>query len=283
MSVVKIEKRKLHGVSDAIWRAIDIIEGNFFGDLTHDSMHGKVAGDKSTMWIFTFPMYQNAQIALVMNKTKLTMYIRAMSVDGRDMVMALTDQAEIEKRYINPKEGVHSALLGKHARFLNPSSDNPLLRIVPKDASFKSILSTYLGGNFGVGLEANRKGVDSGGVQSFDDLMADFNGAVERSLGSAPEDRRRRLDGADPVPKRIAVTSTVFLRNPDVVAEVLLRAKGICESCGAPAPFNRASDGTPYLEVHHILSLAKNGEDSVENAEALCPNCHRQKHFGMAS
>ena len=40
-------------------------------------------------------------------------------------------------------------------------------------------------------------------------------------------------------------------------------------------------DGTPYLEVHHKIPLAKDGEDTIENAEALCPNCHREKHFGI--
>ncbi|OOL15317.1 hypothetical protein BXQ27_32765, partial [Klebsiella aerogenes] len=27
--------------------------------------------------------------------------------------------------------------------------------------------------------------------------------------------------------------------------------------------------------------LSNGGEDSVENAIALCPNCHRQAHFGV--
>ena len=44
--------------------------------------------------------------------------------------------------------------------------------------------------------------------------------------------------------------------------------------------FNRKKDNTPYLEVHHIIRLADDGDDSVENAIALCPNCHREAHFG---
>jgi 5-methylcytosine-specific restriction endonuclease McrA len=39
-------------------------------------------------------------------------------------------------------------------------------------------------------------------------------------------------------------------------------------------------DGAYYLEVHHIIPLSENGEDSVDNAIALCPNCHRQEHYG---
>ncbi|NWJ82977.1 HNH endonuclease, partial [Enterobacter sp. SECR19-1250] len=55
--------------------------------------------------------------------------------------------------------------------------------------------------------------------------------------------------------------------------------KGKCQSCKRDAPFLK-EDGTPFLEVHHIEWLSKGGEDSVENAIALCPNCHRQAHYG---
>ncbi|WP_240698763.1 MULTISPECIES: HNH endonuclease [Vibrio] len=64
------------------------------------------------------------------------------------------------------------------------------------------------------------------------------------------------------------------------MAEVLLRAKGTCERCKSPAPFTRKSHQTPYLEVHHIIRLADGGKDTIENTLALCPNCHRELHFG---
>jgi len=76
------------------------------------------------------------------------------------------------------------------------------------------------------------------------------------------------------------VTTRVYKRSPYVVAEVLLRANGKCQSCNRDAPFVK-EDGTPFLEVHHIEWLSKGGEDSVENAIALCPNCHRQAHYGV--
>jgi 5-methylcytosine-specific restriction protein A len=85
----------------------------------------------------------------------------------------------------------------------------------------------------------------------------------------------------NPIPKKVYTVVEQFDRNSDVIAEVLLRANGICECCKKPAPFIRAKDGTPYLEVHHKIPLAKGGEDTIENAEALCPNCHREKHFGI--
>ena len=44
--------------------------------------------------------------------------------------------------------------------------------------------------------------------------------------------------------------------------------------------FNKKKDSSPYLEVHHIHLLAEGGDDSVDNARALCPNCHRKAHHG---
>jgi 5-methylcytosine-specific restriction protein A len=65
-----------------------------------------------------------------------------------------------------------------------------------------------------------------------------------------------------------------------VIVEVLKRANGICENCHNPAPFIRKKDNSPYLEVHHKIHLSNKGEDSVENAIAVCPNCQRELHFG---
>lgn len=100
-----------------------------------------------------------------------------------------------------------------------------------------------------------------------------------RKLDNA--DRKIYLENRDSyIPERVERTSNEFKRNPHVIAEILERAKGICEKCGKPAPFNRVSDGTPYLEVHHKIWLADGGEDTVDNTIAVCPNCHRQLHFG---
>lgn len=59
-----------------------------------------------------------------------------------------------------------------------------------------------------------------------------------------------------------------------------LRANGLCESCGTPAPFV-GIDKTPFLEVHHLIRLADEGPDEPQNVCALCPNCHRHAHFGV--
>ena len=104
---------------------------------------------------------------------------------------------------------------------------------------------------------------------------------VRKSLKDTPSERANRLAKAGRTPKTMTVTSVVYDRNPDVVAQVLFDANGHCQECGQKAPFIRRSDKTPYLEVHHRKQLANGGEDTVANAIALCPNCHREEHYGI--
>jgi 5-methylcytosine-specific restriction protein A len=80
-------------------------------------------------------------------------------------------------------------------------------------------------------------------------------------------------------PERVDTSTSRFRRDPEVIAWVLRRANGTCEACTQSAPFAR-TDGTPYLEVHHLRQLAEGGPDIVENAIAACPNCHRRLHAG---
>ncbi len=117
-------------------------------------------------------------------------------------------------------------------------------------------------------------------AESAAQIEAAFRLAIRNALSVDPETRRSRLAQAPRKPEVRAATVVVFNRNADVVAEALLRSHGKCELCGEPAPFIRASDGTPYLEVQHRIRLADGGDDTVENAVAVCPNCHRRQHFG---
>jgi len=109
----------------------------------------------------------------------------------------------------------------------------------------------------------------------------DFERQIQKSLKDGDEIRRKRLENAPKKPESVQIVQTVFKRNPDVAAEAMKRANGFCEACGKPAPFISASKGIPYLEIHHKVFLADGGEDTVDNAVALCPNCHRKMHFGV--
>ena len=104
--------------------------------------------------------------------------------------------------------------------------------------------------------------------------------ALADAAGLPDDMLRERLARANKIPRKVQVLSVEYRRNPDVIVAVLQRASGICERCERVAPFLRASDGTPYLETHHRIPLSDGGEDSIENAIALCPNCHRELHHG---
>lgn len=97
--------------------------------------------------------------------------------------------------------------------------------------------------------------------------------------------RRARVLLRDPLPypkgsarpRGVVVGRVAFERRADVKAWVLRESAGRCELCLAEAPFVDAW-GEPFLEVHHVVQLAHGGPDVVDNAVALCPNCHRRMH-----
>lgn len=78
--------------------------------------------------------------------------------------------------------------------------------------------------------------------------------------------------------KKRSVKTNVYERNADVAAYVKVRANGKCDLCEEKAPF-ADKHGNPYLEEHHVKRLADGGADTIDNAVALCPNCHRKMHI----
>jgi 5-methylcytosine-specific restriction protein A len=134
------------------------------------------------------------------------------------------------------------------------------------------------------GLKELTQFIEKHNLTSFDfetvKKQTEFEAAVTAALNDTESERKERLNKANPEPEKVWRKVAAYVRNPDVVADVLHHAAGTCQSCGKVAPFNRSSNGTPYLEVHHIKPLSQGGDDTVANAIALCPNCHRKKHFG---
>ena len=114
-------------------------------------------------------------------------------------------------------------------------------------------------------------------------LLEDEAWKISKAKKLSIQKRRELLAKSDPKPTKTVVSQVIFNRNQYVIAEVLDRANGICEKCHKPAPFNKDKDNLPYLEVHHKIPLAENGNDTVENAIGLCPNCHRQAHYGKTT
>ncbi|WP_206483264.1 HNH endonuclease [Thalassotalea sp. G2M2-11] len=96
--------------------------------------------------------------------------------------------------------------------------------------------------------------------------------SLKKGIKSPPEGNQSPGTSSSPV--------TQFVRDPAVVAWVLNVAQKNCECCKQKAPFEK-DDGSPFLEVHHVLRLADGGPDVISNAVALCPNCHRELHYGV--
>ncbi|HEV2914358.1 MAG TPA: HNH endonuclease [Pyrinomonadaceae bacterium] len=104
--------------------------------------------------------------------------------------------------------------------------------------------------------------------------------STRQSLGEL----RRRAYAASSTPAEKDLRQTLrryYERSEEVRAYVLARAAGTCESCGKPAPFKRL-DGLPYLEPHHTRRVSDGGLDHPRWVAGICPNCHKEIHYGMS-
>lgn len=89
--------------------------------------------------------------------------------------------------------------------------------------------------------------------------------------------QKKIVMGANPVNAYSKTTINTYIRDKYISEFTKKRAKGICQLCNKPAPFEK--NGQPYLESHHVIWLADGGEDSLDNTVALCPNCHKKMHI----
>jgi 5-methylcytosine-specific restriction protein A len=96
-----------------------------------------------------------------------------------------------------------------------------------------------------------------------------------RQLSTA--ELRARAQRARTTPATRVTQTSTYVRDVAVAEYVKRLADGVCDLCDMPAPFKNARN-EGYLECHHIVWLAKGGQDTVANTVALCPNCHRKMH-----
>ena len=131
------------------------------------------------------------------------------------------------------------------------------------------------------------KNVGSNVFREIEEIIADLENNLPNEYASFQNDVinslkniKKEPPSGSKKPKKSQSSSTKYVRDPEVVAWILNFANGICECCKKPAPFNK-EDGTSFLEVHHLKQLADGGSDTTTNAIAVCPNCHRELHFGV--
>lgn len=110
--------------------------------------------------------------------------------------------------------------------------------------------------------------------------VANFKALISnQEIVTLPDDDLERItEKKERKPRTVVIETTAFVRDPLVTEYVKRRANGYCDLCSEKAPFLDAQ-GRAYLECHHIAWLANGGFDTVDNACALCPNCHRKMHI----
>jgi 5-methylcytosine-specific restriction endonuclease McrA len=115
------------------------------------------------------------------------------------------------------------------------------------------------------------------------DFSSALNPAESVAKRATEQTQQRLIERAKKVtgkPARKVVSRNDFTRSPVVVMGAIARANGSCEMPECTALLFDKDDDSPYLEVHHIVTLAEGGDDTLLNAAALCPRCHRELHFG---
>jgi 5-methylcytosine-specific restriction endonuclease McrA len=95
-----------------------------------------------------------------------------------------------------------------------------------------------------------------------------------------PKHLLNRAQSAAKVPTRKSVETATYERNPAIVAYVQKRSGYKCEVDSCDYEGFEKEDGSKFIEVHHLKQLSDGGEDSISNAAAVCPNCHRLLHYG---
>lgn len=92
------------------------------------------------------------------------------------------------------------------------------------------------------------------------------------------EELRRRIKSTGDKVSRRQVVGNKYDSSEEIKELAKRKANGKCVLCNNDAPF-RDKHGLPFLEGHHIISLASGGPDTEGNVVALCPNCHRKMHI----
>ena len=114
-------------------------------------------------------------------------------------------------------------------------------------------------------------------VYNYNDISKNEQRKVKEVRKQSVEDIKEKAKIASTQETTIKEVKTVHRdRNLYVSEHTKLRAKGKCDLCGCNAPFEH--QGIPYLESHHVVTLADNGPDAIYNTVAICPNCHRRVH-----
>lgn len=120
---------------------------------------------------------------------------------------------------------------------------------------------------------------------------AGFNNYYKFASGEMFADMRHQIVEMDieiPVAGKNNVNQTIWKRS-SVIKNQAMKATGFqCEVNSAHKTFVAKSNGRPYMEGHHAISLKFQGMfskslDVYANIVCLCRMCHRFLHYGLDS
>ncbi len=95
----------------------------------------------------------------------------------------------------------------------------------------------------------------------------------------APEkEELKAIDISSEAPRRKEYLIETYVRNVTWARKARDTFGCFCMFDSCKNSFLR-EDGSPYIEVHHIVPLYEGGEDSLPNLSVLCAHHHKMAHF----
>ncbi len=93
--------------------------------------------------------------------------------------------------------------------------------------------------------------------------------------------KRRAIANGKKNPRYYDAQQRIYERSIEVIEFCRMRAKYQCEieKCDY-TPFVKFETDEVYIETHHINPLSEKGEDTIDNVGCLCPNHHKEIHYG---
>lgn len=115
------------------------------------------------------------------------------------------------------------------------------------------------------------------GLLSFLDQRGTYTlRGVEILKGELEDEKVLEVSQARPEKREYLIET--YARNKGWVAEAKNQFGVYCMCFHCKNTFNKP-DGSPYIEVHHIIPMAEGGEDGLWNLAVLCAHHHRMAHF----
>lgn len=179
--------------------------------------------------------------------------------------------------YSNPDDGRESAWRAR-IRVLANLIDMPVAAAaLPESADFQYIREPLQTSSIPISRRAFATIVSSSGIN-----RSDLTFARQATTSEGVLRLERMAKDLDPVSKE--KVSRHIERGPmgQRVKEKRLHRCQLCEALGLqPVAFIK-KDGAPYAEAHHVqpVSLMLAGSLAATNIMVLCPNHHRQAHYG---